>query len=291
MYYNLRPVIQDAYQHRLQSGNTTSGQGRYLSCNAFAGLTQNNDEEINNKTTGMVETIAATINLHFSNLSGKTAASLDANATQVNASLQQLASNNIQLHQQQQAMMQQMALLMNTPWPTCGTARNTGQQPPSQIYAPPAHNLRPTSFTAELPQGTILEHRRRTRRWQMGCGGGNGRRRGNRTRITAGGPPVVYPPFARQNAGKILYIPAGFQPNQQHPTTPCFGNIVKQFANQNVCLTHGFDVEEWHTSATCRDRKLGHQEGFNPLTYMEYSHTNHNYCKKAMHERMYPQNF
>jgi hypothetical protein len=100
MYYNLRPFIQDAYQHYLQSGNTTSGQGGYASCNAFAGLTQNNDDESNDDTTGTVETIAATLNLHFTNLSAQTAASLDANATQVNPSLQQLAANNTQLHQQ-----------------------------------------------------------------------------------------------------------------------------------------------------------------------------------------------
>ena len=58
-----------------------------------------------------------------------------------------------------------------------------------------------------------------------------------------------------------------------------------------MCFPHGFDVEEQHTSATCNNRKPGHQEGFNRLNYMEYDRANHNYCKKAMHKTMYPQNF
>jgi hypothetical protein len=40
------------------------------------------------------KTIATTINSHMANLSAQMAASLKANATQINASLQQLASNN-----------------------------------------------------------------------------------------------------------------------------------------------------------------------------------------------------
>jgi hypothetical protein len=47
----------------------------------------------------------------MANLLAQTVASLEANATQINASLQRLATNNAQLHQQQQSLMQQMALL------------------------------------------------------------------------------------------------------------------------------------------------------------------------------------
>jgi hypothetical protein len=57
------------------------------------------------------KTIARTINFHMANLSTQMAASLEANAMQINASLQQLATNNAQLHQQQQLLMQQMAML------------------------------------------------------------------------------------------------------------------------------------------------------------------------------------
>ena len=82
----------------------TTGQGGYASCNRFAGLVNNaaEDDVLDNDTA---ETIATTINSHMANLSMQTAASLEANAMQINASLQQLATNNAQLHQQQQSLM------------------------------------------------------------------------------------------------------------------------------------------------------------------------------------------
>jgi hypothetical protein len=61
------------------------------------------------------------------------AAMIEANTIQVNASLQQLANNNAQLHQQQQAMMQQMALLStNAAMPR----NNQYIHLPTQINAP-----------------------------------------------------------------------------------------------------------------------------------------------------------
>ena len=85
----------------------------------------------------------------MAHLSQQTAATLEANANQINASLQQLVSNNEQLHQQQQALMQQMAMLttnanvprtriaaggarINYPAAIAAIAR-----PLTQIYAPP----------------------------------------------------------------------------------------------------------------------------------------------------------
>ncbi len=63
----------------------------------------------------------------------QTAAMIEANTMQVNASLQQLANNNAQLQQQQQVMMQQMALLStNAAMPR----NNQYIHPPTQIYAP-----------------------------------------------------------------------------------------------------------------------------------------------------------
>jgi hypothetical protein len=46
----------------------------------------------------------------------------------------------------------------------------------------------------------------------------------------------------------IPYIPAGIHPTQQQ--NPCCSNVVKQWANQNVCFSCGFDVKDWHNSAT-----------------------------------------
>jgi hypothetical protein len=47
----------------------------------------------------------------MANLTAQTAATTNEHATQMNASLQQLAVNMTQLHQQQQAMMNQMAMM------------------------------------------------------------------------------------------------------------------------------------------------------------------------------------
>jgi hypothetical protein len=93
-------------------GTTTAGQGGYTSCNLFAPFQANSPTDDNISDDDTAETIAITINSHMANLLVQTAASLKANVTQINASLQQLATNNMQLHQQQQSLMQQMALLM-----------------------------------------------------------------------------------------------------------------------------------------------------------------------------------
>jgi hypothetical protein len=62
----------------------TAGQGGYTSCNCFAPFQANNatDDDISDDNTD--ETIAITINSHMANLLAQTAASLEANATQIN---------------------------------------------------------------------------------------------------------------------------------------------------------------------------------------------------------------
>ncbi len=47
--------------------------------------------------------------------------------------------------------------------------------------------------------------------------------------------------------------------------------------NQNVCFTCGFNVKDWHTSATCPRKKQGHQDGFTCSNYMEYESANHQF--------------
>jgi hypothetical protein len=105
-WLNLCPFIQEAYQHCLALGTMTAGQGGYTSCNCFAPFQANNatDNDVSDDDTA--ETIAITFNSHMANLSVQMAASLEANVTQINPSLQQLATNNAQVHQQQQSLMQ-----------------------------------------------------------------------------------------------------------------------------------------------------------------------------------------
>jgi hypothetical protein len=110
-WLNLRPFIQETYQRCLALGTMTAGQGGYTSCNRFAPFQANNTTDHYVLDDDTAETIAININSHMANLLAQTAASLEANATQINASLQQLATNNAQLHQQQQLLMKQIAVL------------------------------------------------------------------------------------------------------------------------------------------------------------------------------------
>jgi hypothetical protein len=128
-WLNLRPFIQEAYQHCLASGQMTTSQGGYTSRNHFAEFANATDKEVSDDDTA--KTITTTINSYMANLSVQTAASLDANATKINASLQQLATNNAQLHQQQQLMMQQMAMLTTN----ANTPRNNTYFAPPQDFA------------------------------------------------------------------------------------------------------------------------------------------------------------
>jgi hypothetical protein len=250
----------------------TTGQGGYSSCNRFTGFANNaGEDDVSDNDTA--KTIAMTINSHMANLSAQTAASLKANAMQINASLQQLATNKMQLHQQQQSLMQQMAMLTTN---AATTRNNTYVAPPTQIYAPsPLHGFQQQSYYPNC-----------------GDGRGGGCSRGGRARCTRGGrgcgtpmpPPVLYV------GANIPYIPAGANPPPQQ-RNPNFSNIVKAYANQNVCYLCGFDVEDWHTSATCNQKKPGHQDGFTCSNYMEYERANHPFSQKAMHKTVYPRSF
>ncbi len=169
-------------------------------------------------------------------------------------------------------MMQQMALLSTNAAMPCNNQYN---HLPTQIYAP----LTLQGFQQQYQQrGGGHEGR--------GCSRGGCARHG----CSGGGRGIPMPtnPFMGNNM--IPYIPAGVQPPQQWEHIH-FSNIVKtlvkNFANQNICYSCGFDVEDWHTSATCNQKKRGHQDGFNRANYMEYKYTNHPFCRKAMHKTVY----
>ena len=71
---------------------------------------------------------------------------------------------------------------------------------------------------------------------------------------------------------------------------PEFSNTMKQFSNWNVCFTCGFDVADWHTSATCPAdwRKNTHQDGFTRANAQQYMTAGHKPCTKGMHKNVLP---
>ena len=130
-WINLRPHIQEAYQRPLTLGTVTSAQGVYAQNNCFAGLMTN--EESNDDTAN---TIAGTITSHMAKIFEMTKASINEHTTQTNASLQQLAANTNQLQQQQQDIINQMAMMtMNHGAPTPATHQTFARAPPP-IYPP-----------------------------------------------------------------------------------------------------------------------------------------------------------
>eukprot|EP00804_Cyclotella_cryptica_P016356 CCRYP_009913-RA/>CCRYP_009913-RA protein AED:0.73 eAED:0.68 QI:0/0/0/0.5/1/1/2/0/383 len=63
--------------------------------------------------------------------------------------------------------------------------------------------------------------------------------------------------------------PPAFQP----PSTP--PNPVKYYNNWNMCFSCWFDVEGWHTSATCRNKKQGHKDGCTRVNAQAYKDAGH----------------
>jgi hypothetical protein len=75
----------------------------------------------------------------------------------------------------------------------------------------------------------------------------------------AGGHGGMAPPGAGYNPQV-----GGFNGHATTPPNPPHSNIVKMYANWNVCFTCGFDVEDGHTSKNCPAHwhKMNHQEGY-----------------------------
>ncbi len=94
----------------------------------------------------------------MANLTAQTTATLKEHAMQSNVSLQQLVANNAQLHQQQQAIMNQMAMMsLRGAYQGAAavlTPQQTAQAPP-QIYLPPAlpHHQQGYYNTPQLLEG------------------------------------------------------------------------------------------------------------------------------------------
>jgi hypothetical protein len=82
----------------------------------------------------------------------------------------------------------------------------------------------------------------------------------------------------------------GFNGQAAKPPNPPHLNIVKKFANWNVCFTCGFDVEDGHTSKTCPAhwRKMNHQEGFTRENSRQWINAGYDPCTKGMHKSQFP---
>ncbi len=219
--------------------------------------------------------------MHIANLTAQTTATLDKQATQTSASLQQLVANTAQLHQQQQAIMNQMAMISLGGAYQGATAVVTPQQTahaPPQIYLPPALPHHQQGYNTTSPH---FGGRGRT------LGGSGGRSHGGRGHGCGQGSPQVLIPAYVRGAQLVPYVQGVAQQGQCAPCKNCT-NKTKWYANQNVCYTCGLDVKDWHTSGTCQCKKKGHQDDFTCANHMQFAQAGYPFCKIAMHKNLYP---
>ena len=133
----------------------------------------------------------------------------------------------------------------------------------------------------------------------LGVGGRRGGR-GHGKRANAGCQGRT--PFAnfmgRGGQGGLLPIGGGCgggvapfaQQNAPHNAVPMYSNIIKQYANWNVCFSFGFDVKDGHKSKTCPApwRCVNHQEGYTCANSGQYIVAGYDACTKAMYKSQLP---
>ena len=201
-----------------------------------------------------------------SQLMASTAAETSASVT---AAIKQLAAN-------QQAMQQEFAAF--------ATARNTMYQPATPTPPPVQFNI--PNFGTFQPAGLGVGGR------QGGHGRGEQANAGRQGRTPfanfmgrggqGGLPPIGggrgggVAPFTQQNAPCIA--------------APMYSNIIKWYANWNVCFSCGFDVENGHTSKTCPApwTRVNHQEGYTYANFGQYISAGYDVCTKVMHKSQLP---
>ncbi len=139
-----------------------------------------------------------------------------------------------------------------------------------------------------------------------GCGSGRsgGSRRGGRAIFWRTGGHNVCTPFAdfvghcRQGGlppisgggGQGGRVPLFMQQLTQRNAASQYSNILKRYANWNVCFSCGLNVKDGHTSKTCSAcwRHANHQEGVDRSIASQYTVAGYNTCTKTMHKSQLP---
>ena len=126
------------------------------------------------------------------------------------------------------------------------TKRNTTYQPATPS-PPPVQQFNIPNFGMFQPAG-------------LGVGGRQGGRgRGERANAGRQGRTPFANFMGRGGQGGLPPIGVGCgggvapfaQQNATRNVAPMYSNIIKRYANWNVCFSCGFDVEDGHTSKTC----------------------------------------
>ncbi len=185
----------------------------------------------------------------------------NATSQATNDSISALTAETRQLSAALLAMQQQLAMF------TRSVPAEAGGWPAVPAYVAPAAAA---GIPPVAPAG-------RGRRGGSRRGGRRGRGGGR------GGPPPSVPATIGgipPPAGGIPATVGGFQTNK-----------TKWHNNWNYCYSCGWDIPDWHTSATCpaNYRKKGHQEGCTRELYGAYETAGHRPSKVPKHKDQLPQ--
>ena len=271
-YPLLKTFIHEAYTRRLTviTLRNTAGQLGYVANqNMFNMLSDANpDDGSTDETATTITHTAAAATTGISTL-GQTYAPTAAPTTispEIATAIQQLSAN-------QTAMMHQMAAMAFASPPAINTA----------YRVPPVPTINVPNAGYQQPRGGQ----------RGGSRGGRGRGRNSRQRTTRGGQQYQGQQLQPMPGIPLFAAPiaplGGFQ-MATPARRPEFSNTTKWYPNWNVCYSCGFDVENWHTSATCPAdrRKENHQEGFTRENAQQYITAGYKPSTKAMHKNVLP---
>lgn len=147
------------------------------------------------------------------------------------------------------------------------------QQQLAMLSTAPAAIPPPATYTAAMapPPGPTYQR--------------NNRRRGGR-----GGGQNNYIPPAAPTPVPIAGIPPAPTANNANRGGNSTPNPNKWYNNHNYCFSCGYDVPNWHTSATCNERKRNHQEGCTRQNVAQYEAAGHHCSRRAIHKTIMPTN-
>jgi hypothetical protein len=268
IWTNLKTFVQECYTRRLNASSITSGTHGYVQ-NPFNVLQEESEEEDDDVQTVITQMAALTTQ---SQLTATTTAETSAS---VAAAINQLNAN-------QQAMQQQFAAFT--------TQRNTTyhhapiMQPPITQFSIP--NI--ASFNAAGRGGGRRGGHGRGGRANFVNTGGRNARTPFENFVGLGGQGGL-PPIGGGGGCGGGVVPFAQQAMPRN-AAPMYLNIIKKYANWNVCFSCGFDVEDGHTSKTCPApwRRANHQEGFDRNNSGQYIAAGYDACTKAMHKSQLP---
>ena len=247
-----------AYVARIQSGQgTMAANGYHIAANAIT-----TDDALSN--------IEQTFTNELSSLQLAHNTTHQATLAQLTQLAQQQKDLQLALH----AAEARIAAL------THGQPYTPGLPPISAPPGPPPYVPPPPTAPPAAPPGHHTPSRRYTRNT----------RRSNRPRATHNNSP---------DQGHLIPIPPG--PNAAYtphassiPIPPSYTrnapNPQKYYANNNYCFSCGYDVPRWHTSATCNNRKRGHQIGCNKHNVAQYEAMGHQCSRIGKHKTIMPTN-